>query len=45
MNRGDKPIKKKPSGSEYKRRRIEKEAEVKKNTQSIDSWLTKGSTR
>lgn len=45
MNRDDRPIKKKPSGAEYKRKRNEKDAEVKKNTQSITSFLTKGNVR
>lgn len=34
--------KKKPSGAENRKRRSEKDAEVKKNTQNISRFLNKG---
>lgn len=36
---------KKTAGAEYERRRNEKQAEVKKITHSITSFLTKGNVR
>lgn len=39
-----KTIKKKPSGAEYKRRRIEKEAEALKNAQNITKFFQKGNS-